>query len=155
MWQTKLLLGLKIILSGYTINLLKGLKIGERGHGRRLKKLLLGLKIFWRRTPKKKLLLGLKIVERRTRQWTRRRPQKTSTGVKNFSVADKTSTGVKNNIELEHHETSTGVKNRGTADTGKDLNKFLLGLKIFWEVDSQKTGERPTRENTQKNFYWG
>ena len=55
-------------------------------------------------------------------------------------MADKTSTGVKNNIELEHHETSAGVKNRGTADTGKDLNKFLLGLKIFWEVDSQKTG---------------
>ena len=57
-WQTKLLLGLKIILSGYTINLLKGLKIGERGHGRRLKKLLLGLKIFWRRTPKKNFYWG-------------------------------------------------------------------------------------------------
>ena len=55
-----------------------------------------------------KLLLGLKIG----RQWTRRRPQKTSTGVKNLSVADKTSTGVKNNIEWGHH---AGAKNRGTG----------------------------------------
>ncbi len=53
-WQTKLLLGLKIKLSGDTMKLLLGLKIVNVGHGRRPKKLLLGLKIFWAADSQKK-----------------------------------------------------------------------------------------------------
>ena len=51
------------------MKLLLGLKIGNAGHGRRPKKLLLGLKILWAADfQKKKLLLGLKIVERQTQE---------------------------------------------------------------------------------------
>jgi hypothetical protein len=53
----------------------------------------------------------------------RRRHQKTSTGVKNFCVADKASTGVKNNIEWVHLYLLKGVK----GDTGEDLKNFYWG----------------------------